>query len=272
MPHTIVTMTRGDAHRIAEWVEYHARLGFGDFQVVLDGERDDTATVLKSLDLPVSITLHPRSEVGEYADGFSAEERHQLALRWRERHKADLEAKRIRGRDPQSWRQHQYFSEILAPYAAGARGHGWLALLDVDEFIVLRGGYRSIRHVTHRAGAPRLRFLSFDVDTTGYDPDRPVLEQHTRRWSREELLALEDQRWANRPKSIVRYKCARLTSTLHKISTGRQLILDPERARVHHFRTPLQEGVGIPYDVDDPVNIPQQAPAPRGPRRGTPLR
>ena len=255
MPHTIVTMTRGDAHKIGEWVEYHARLGFGDFQIVLDGEVDDTEAVLESLDVPATITVHRRPEIGEYADGLSAAQRKQQAAEWRQRHAAELEAGRIRGHDPLSWRQHQHFPEILAPYAAGERGRGWLALIDVDEFIVLPG-YRSVRQVTHQAGAPRLRLLSFNVDTTGHDPGRPVLEQHTRRWSRADLLALDDQRWANRPKSIVRYRCARLTSTVHKISTGRQLVLDPERARVHHFRTPLQEGVGIPYAVEDPIGMP----------------
>ncbi len=249
-------MTRGDAHKIGEWIEYHARLGFSDFQIVLDGERDNTSDVVNSLDLPVNITLHPRAEIGEYSDGLSAEERRRQSAEWRERHRADLEAKRMRGHDPLSWRQHQHFPEILAPYSAGERGHGWLALIDVDEFIVLRD-YRSIRQVTHKAGAPRLRFLSFNVDTTDHDPDRPVLEQHTRRWSHEDLLSLDDQRWARRPKSIVRYKCARLTSTVHKISTGRQLVLDPERARVHHFRIPLQEGLGIPYAVEDPVTMPE---------------
>ena len=260
MPHTIVTMTRGDAHKIGEWVEYHARLGFGDFQIVLDGEVDDTAGVLASLELPVEITVHRRPEIGEYSDGLSADERRVQFGEWRRRHAAELEAGQIRGHDPLAWRQHQRFPEILAPYSEGRRGRGWLSLIDVDEFIVLRG-YRSIREVTHQPGAPRLRLFSLNVDTSGYDPTRPVLEQHTRRWSRDDLLALDDQRWANRPKSIVRYKCARLTSTVHKISTGRQAQLDPERARVHHFRMPIQEGVEVPYRVDDPVTMPPWAPS-----------
>ncbi len=64
MPHTIVTMTRGDAHKIGEWVEYHARLCFGDFQIVLDGEVDYTEAVLESLDVPAIITVHRRPEIG----------------------------------------------------------------------------------------------------------------------------------------------------------------------------------------------------------------
>ena len=53
----------------------------------------------------------------------------------------------------------------------------------------------------------------------------------------------------------MRYRCARLTSTVHKISTGRQQVLDPDRARVHHFRIPLQDGVDVPYSVDDPIRL-----------------
>ena len=250
--HTIVTMTRGDAGRIAEWVEYHARLGFDDFQVILDGEVDDTRQILASLDLPVGINVHPRPEIGEYSDGFSPSERQQQTLEWRARHSEDLAAKRVRGRDPLSWRQHQHFPGVLAPYHAGVRGRGWLALIDVDEFIVLRG-YDSIRGVTDEAEAPRVRFLNFDVDTSRHDPARPVLEQHTRRWSRADLLKNEDQRWAHRVKSIVRYRCAQLTSTVHKISAGANVVLNPETARLHHFRIPTQPGVAIPYSVEDPV-------------------
>jgi hypothetical protein len=256
VPHTILTMTRGDARKIGEWVEYHARLGFVDFQIVLDGDIDGTRETLESLDLPISMTLHERAEIGEYSDGFTAAERHQQAAEWRARNADALETKQMRGHDPLSWRQHQHFPGVMAPYEAGEHGRGWLALIDVDEFIVV-AGEPSIRRVTHQAGAPRLQMLSFNVDTNGHDPERPVLEQHTRRWSREDLLALEDQRWARRPKSIVRYKCARLTSTVHKISLGRHLVLDPDLARVHHFRMPLQEGVGVPYAVEDPVRIPE---------------
>ena len=264
-------MTRGDAHKIGEWVDYHARLGFGDFQIVLDGEVDDTEAVLKSLDVPATITVHRRPEIGEYADGLSAAQRKQQAAEWRQRHAAELEAGRIRGHDPLSWRQHQHFPEILAPYAEGERGRGWLALIDVDEFIVLRG-YPSVRQVTHQPGAPRLRLLSFNVDTTGHDPGRPVLEQHTRRWSREDLLALDDQRWANRPKSIVRYRCARLTSTVHKISTGRQARPRSRAGPRAPFPDPAAGGRGHPVRRGGPDRHAAAGETARGravtPRRG----
>jgi Glycosyl transferase family 2 len=253
--HTIVTLSRGDAHKIGEWVDYHARLGFEDFQVVLDGDVDGTAEVLRGLDVPADITIHARAEVGDYYEGLPAAERRERVLAWRERHAAALESGAMRGNDAVSWRQHLHLPEVMAPYAAGERGRGWLAFIDVDEFIVLTT-HGSIAELTAEATAPRLRFLNFNVDTTGHDPGRPVLEQHSVRWSREDVLAHPLKRWAQRCKSIVRYRCAELGSSVHRISRGRHAVLDPEVARLHHFKVPVASEVGIAYTVDDPVRLP----------------
>ncbi len=262
--HTIVTMSRGDGHKIAEWADYHARLGFDDFQVVLDGAVDDTERVLRGLDLPARISVHPRREIGEYYDGLLPEERQHRVQEWRLKHAEQLASGSMRGNDALSWRQHRHFPEVLARYAGGARGRGWLALLDVDEFLVL-AAHASIGELTGEATTPRLRFLSFNVDTRGHDPTLPVLEQHSVRWSREDVLAHPMKRWSRRAKSLVRYRCARLTSTVHKISTGRHTVLDPEQSRLHHFKVPVQRQLDIPYTVDDPVHLPMDGAArPRG--------
>lgn len=255
MRHTVVTLSRGDAHKIAEWVDHHARLGFEDFQVVLDGDVDGTEDVLRSLDVPASVTVHRRAEVGEYYDGLSPEERGERVRQWRERHAAELESGEVRGVDALAWRQHLHLPGVMAPYAAGERGRGWLAFIDVDEFVVL-GQHRTIEELTAEATAPRLRLLSFDVDTRGHDPARPVLEQHTMRWSREDVVAHPDKRWARRVKSIVRYRCAVLDHTVHKISHGRFTRVDPDVARLHHFKVPVNVGVDIPFSVHDPVRRP----------------
>ena len=255
MRHTVVTLTRGDAAKIGEWVDYHARLGFEDFQIVLDGDVDGTEDVLRALDVPARVTVHPRAEVGEYYDGLAPQERRDRVLRWRAEHAEELESGAMRGIDALAWRQHRHLPEIFAPYAAGERGRGWLALIDVDEFIVLDGP-ESIGAVTAQATAPRLRFLNFNVDTSDHDPSRAVLEQHTMRWSREDVLAHPNHRWARRVKSIVRYRCARLDHSVHKISRGRHALLDPELARLHHFKMPLNSELDIPYTVDDPVRLP----------------
>jgi hypothetical protein len=252
--HTIVTMTRGDGHKIAEWLDYHVRLGFDDFQVVLDGDVDGTEELLRSLDLPADLAVHPCAEVGEYYDGLSPAERGERVRQWRERHAAERASGRLRGTDSIAWRQHRHFRPVLAPYAAGERGKGWLALIDVDEFVVL-AQHRTIGELMAEQTLPRVRFLNFNVDTTGYDPGRPVLEQHSVRWSREDLLGHEDTRWAKRVKSLVRYRQAKLNATVHKISRGEHTVLDPDVARLHHFKMPAS-GVDIPFTVDDPIRAP----------------
>lgn len=254
MRHTVVTMSRGDAGKIAEWIRYHARLGFEDFQILLDGDVDGTEELLRTLDVPASVTVHPRPEVGDYYDGLSLEEQRERVLAWRAENAGALESGTMRGQDAIAWRQYLHFPDVLAPYAAGDRGRGWLALIDVDEFIVLRG-HDSIGELTENAPAPRLRLLNFNVDTSGHDPSRPVLEQHTMRWSREDLMSYEDQRWARRVKSIVRYRCATLDGSIHSVSKGRNALLDPDEARLHHFKMPVNK-VTVPYSVDDPVRIP----------------
>lgn len=255
MRHTIVTMTRGDAHKIAEWLDYHARLGFDDVQVVLDGDVDGTEELLRSLDVPAEVTVHPRAEVGEYFHDLTPEERRGRVLRWREEHAADLAAGRMKGIDPLAWRQHLHFGPILAPYAAGQRGKGWLGLIDVDEFVVL-GRHATIGELMAEqvatVGVPRVRFLNFNVDTAGHDPSRPVLAQHSRRWSHADLLTA-DARWAKRVKSLVRYRVAVLNATVHKINRGEHVVLDPEVARLHHFKVPASSELGIPFTVDDPI-------------------
>ena len=103
---------------------------------------------------------------------------------------------------------------------------------------------------------PRIRLLNFNVDTTGHDPSRPVLGQHSRRWSREDLLAAEDGRWAKRVKSLVRYRVAVLNATVHKINRGEHVVLDPDVARMHHFKVPASSELEIPFTVDDPITAP----------------
>jgi hypothetical protein len=250
--HTIVTLSRGDAQKIAEWVTYHARIGFEDFQIVLDGDVDGTERVLRALDVTARIDVHLREEIGDYYDGLSPDERHLRVREWRNRNAAQLESGAMRGNDAVSWRQHLHLPPVMAPYAAGERGRGWLALIDVDEFIVLRE-HPSIGDLTAEATAPRLRFLNFNVDTTGHDPSRPVLEQHSMRWSREDVVAHPLKRWSRRAKSIVRYRCARLDNTVHKISRGPHRVLDPEIARLHHFKMPVESDPYLPYAIDDPV-------------------
>jgi len=250
---SIVTQSRGDGARIAEWVDYHHRLGFDDFQIALDGLVDDTDEVLAGLDLPARIDVHRYPEEGEYFDGLPAAERARRVARWREDNaawRATLPGKAL---DPIAVRQFRRIPELLAPYAAGDRGRGWVAFLDVDEFLHLPA-HGSVRALVAEATAPRLRFLNFNVDTSDHDPTRPVLEQHHWRWAREDVLAHPNSAWVNRVKSMVRYRRCLPFFSVHRISRGKAQVLDPAVARLHHFRIPLQPlEPALPYRVDDPL-------------------
>lgn len=255
MRYSIVTMTRGDAGKIGEWLEHHARLGFDDVQLVLDGDVDGTADSVAALEprLRDLVTLHPRPEVGEYYDGLTAEERRDRVASWREANADLLEKQQVKARDPIAWRQFHRLPEVLEPYAAGERGRGWLALIDVDEFLVLPPGESIGSFVAHH-DVPRLQFLNLNVDTSGHDPARPVLEQHTRRWAWADVQAHPDRRWATRVKSVVRYRCAAPLRSIHRITFGKHTVVDPDVARLHHFRMPNQlMDPEIPYSVDDPI-------------------
>jgi len=254
VPLVIVTLSRGDAPRLAEWVTYHARLGFEEFHVILDGLIDDSDEVLASLDVGARLVVHRRPEEGVYLDGLTPGERAAAVRRWREENADMLATLPHKAVDPIALRQRQRIPPVLEQLTEGRRG--WVSFIDADEFIHLPDG-GSVRDLTRAATAPRLQLYSFDVDTTGHDPSRPVLEQHTVRWSREDVEAHPDGRWATRVKSIVRFRAALPFKSIHRISIGCHQKVDPDVARLHHFRTPVQPIVPpIPYTVHDPVAMP----------------
>jgi Glycosyl transferase family 2 len=258
VPLVIVTQSRGDASRLAEWVTYHSRLGFEEIHVILDGLIDDSDEVLESLDVaddvPARVVVHRYPEEGVYYDGLSPEERMRVVQQWRQDNAEMLAALPHKAVDPQSLRQRRRVTEVLGTITEGRRG--WVAHIDADEFIHLPGG-GSIRDLTRAADTPRLRFLSFDVDTAGHDPSRPVLDQHRVRWAREDVEAHPDSRWATRVKSMVRFRVALPLRSLHRINAGRHEVVDPDVGRLHHFRVPMQPiDPPIPFTVDDPVGMP----------------
>ena len=257
MGFTIVTQSRGDAARIAEWVTYHHRLGFDDFQIILDGLVDDTDEVLAGprparADRPCTAT--PRRATTSTA--CPPAERARRVAQWRVDNaewRATLKGKAL---DPIAVRQFQRIPEVLAPYAAGDRGRGWVAL-HRRRRVPAPARYDSIRDLARAATMPRLRFLNFNVDTSGHDPARPVLEQHTLRWAREDVVQHPNSAWVNRVKSMVRYRKCLPFFSVHRISRGRAEVLDAEVARLHHFRIPLQPlDPPLPYRVDDPLRMP----------------
>lgn len=259
--YAVVTQTRGDASRLAEWITYHSRLGFDEFHIVLDGLVDNSDEVLANLDVDARVSYEIKPEQGEYYDGLSLEERWQRILRWREENKEMLAALPFTATDPQSLRQGLNVGPLIERVTHERRG--WLTFIDVDEFIHVPGS-QDIRTVTRDAPASRLGLLNHNVSTAGHDPSRPVLEQHHLRWSREDLEAYPNKGWTNRIKTIARFRAATPYGGMHHLTAGQRAVVPPEVARLHHFRIPEQPmDPLIPYSVDDPITMPPlRTPAP----------
>lgn len=248
---------------------YHSRLGFEEFHVVLDGLIDNSDEVLAALDLDARIVVHRRAESGEYSEGMSPAEMHERNVRWRAANSELLASVPFRAQDPLSLRQGLNIGPVLDEVVDSRKG--WVAFFDVDEFIHLpRDG--SIRELARRVNAEkktsRISFLNFNVDTSGHDPARPVLEQHTMRWSHEDVMEHPVEAWGRRYKTMARFRVATPYAGVHKITRGPRTIPDPEDARLLHFRMPLQKMTPeIPYSVCDPISMPPAPAAPPARRR-----
>jgi len=239
-------MSRGDAPRLREWVEYHSWLGFDEFHIILDNPNDDSERVLRDLDVSAKMTVDVRPASGDYYDGLSQGERWKQVLAWRMANESDLKAVGIPVVDPQTVRQHEYFSDVLSAYAG--IGDAWVAVIDLDEFIAIPDG-RKIHDITAAARAPRVRFLNFNFDTTGHDHTLPFLTQHTARWAREDVEAY-GRGWEGRVKTIARNDALLPFVSVHPISEGQFEIAAPDVARLHHYRIP-EQGLPIAYSVED---------------------
>lgn len=247
MQHTILTMSRGDAPRLREWVEYHSWLGFNEFHIVLDNPIDESEDVLRALNLPARITVEVRPALDEYYDGLEGGQKLARVESWLKLNQDRIAEWGLPIVDPLSMRQYLYLPSVLNKYAL--RGEGWASVLDVDEFIVLPGG-RKITDVTAAAKMPRVRFLNFNFDYTDRDPTLPILQQHTRRWAREDVID-HGQGWDNRVKSIVRYDAALPMVSVHGISRGSFEVLDPDVGRLHHYKVSGHGVPALPFRVED---------------------
>lgn len=75
MQHTILTVSRGDAPRLKEWVDYHCWLGLDTFHIILDNPVDDSEHIIRRLKVPARLIVDVRGAVGDYYDGLSRTER-----------------------------------------------------------------------------------------------------------------------------------------------------------------------------------------------------
>lgn len=246
MTYTILTMSRGDEPRIKEWVDYHVGLGFNDFYFILDAPIDNTESVLRAMDVDATITIDVREPKGDYYDNMTASERWELVKKWRIEHADEIAAMGLPVNDALAMRQYQYFPEVLEAYSA--KGTGWLALIDVDEFIVFPGG-ETVQEMTAASSSPRMRLLNFNFDMRDHVAGTPVLGQ-SMRWDRADIVAYE-KGWQNRVKTIAKYDSLLPMASVHPISKGPFVVLDPEAGRLHHYK-PTDQGIAeLPYSVQD---------------------
>lgn len=246
MSHTIVTMSRGDALRIIDWLRYHVNLGFDRFHIILDAPIDDTERLIAQLDLPAEITTDVRPPSGEYYDGMSPAARWARVKEWRIERADEIRALGLPASDALAMRQYLYFPDVLAQFQGP--GDGWVALIDVDEYIAISAD-RKITDLTSAASQPRLRFLNFNVSMEGWNPGMPVWKQ-TMRWARRDIQAY-GKGWQSRVKSIVRNDSLLPLSSVHPISVGPFELVDESVARLLHYRFPDQGIQEIPYTVHD---------------------
>lgn len=246
--HSILTMSRGDEHRVADWLDYHHSIGFTNFHIILDNPIDDTKKVASDLAASrgFSLTIKELEPDGEYYDDLTAAERWTAIQRWKERHSEEIEQMGLPIVDPLSMRQYKYLPTELSLLSSGG-SNDWLALIDVDEYIVLPGTSH-ISTLTRASNSPRLRFLNFNFDMSQWDQSTNV-RAFTQRWSRKEVEGF-GKGWQNRVKTIARCDHLLPLVSVHAISRGAFQILPPETARLHHYKYPNQ-GIDIPYNVTD---------------------
>ena len=53
----ILTMSRGDAPRLRDWILYHHEIGFNYFHIILDAPNDESENVLKEISAVVPLNL-----------------------------------------------------------------------------------------------------------------------------------------------------------------------------------------------------------------------
>lgn len=247
MKHVIVTMSRGDENRIAEWIEYHTQIGFDEFYIILDNPIDDTQSILSNLHTSANIIVDVRQPLDEYYDGMQPDERRKSILKWRESNKEKIKESGLPIVDPLSFRQYEYLPSVLGAYSQGEPA--WVAVIDVDEFISLPG-FEDILMVTQVATKPRVRFLNFNFDTSKWKPDTPILDSCVNRWDRDDIVNY-GRGWEYRVKAIVRNDALLPLVSVHAISRGSFQILDHNEGKLHHYKTPDQGIAELPYSVKD---------------------
>lgn len=250
MKHIIVTMSRGDEHRFKDWLDYHFDIGFDEINILLDNPCDGSADILRCYAEATGRDVHFEASepLGEYFDDPDPAVRWERTKKWVQENEEKISEMGLPVRDPLSWRQYRLLPGYIEKVLKRA-GKCWVALIDVDEYIVL-DGITHISAVTENVKTQRLRILNFNVDMTGWDKVSSVLG-FSQRWSRDAIVAFGGG-WENRVKSIVTNEAAEPLISVHAVSRGPFTVLDPHKVRLLHFKFPIQ-GNSIAYDAKDEV-------------------
>ncbi|MCW8128362.1 glycosyltransferase family 2 protein [Microbulbifer halophilus] len=248
----ILTMSRGDRYRIKEWLEYHSRIGFTDFYIILDNPNDDTADILRAVKTSANINVVVKGANGPYYDDVNMPLVWEKRKEWKKENQVEIDKSGLPINDEISWRQYQYFSEII-PEIQRLGVVSWLSLIDVDEYIAL-SDYNYVSELIEDVGAERVRLLNFNYDTDGYTPEsgQSIVEYSKCRWSHQDIINY-GKGWDKRYKSIVKLERALPLASVHAISKGPFKVVHHEKAKLNHYKCPAMKI--IPYSVYEPLRI-----------------
>jgi len=252
----ILTMSRGDAPRLKDWVLYHHQIGFNYFHIILDAPNDRSEKLLKEVatEIPVNLDLTVKEASGAYFDHLSPEEKWAAVKKWRSDHAEYIKDSGLPIVDPLSDRQYRYLPEKLAELRDNFP-EDWVAVIDVDEYIALPGT-SSLKSIVNNAKNPRLRFLNFNFDMSTWTTDKPVRNQ-VYRWDRKDIVEY-GKGWENRVKSLVKISQSLPMNSVHSISRGPFERLPETTARLHHYKYPNQS-LDLEYSVLDSTISPETA-------------
>lgn len=223
--------------------------------MILDDPIDNTESLLKKVcdELNVGLQVEIKEAFDEYYNELPPDEWRARNLAWRENLTKTNQVPGLSKHSALARRQSMYFPEILARYDERSKAgeHGWLALIEVDEFIVPLK-WPDIPTMTRSfPEATRLRLLNFNFDTSNHDPSKLFLEQHVYRWSREGIEAY-GKGWDKRVKTIAWWGNLTPYAGVHLLSKGGSTTIDHHEARLHHFNFGMIAHPDIPkFEVKD---------------------
>lgn len=238
MQYLICTCVRNEQHRMAEWIDYHLRLGFSKIHVWCDNCTDDTAAVSTAVDKRVDV--HITSPSGAYSPPSM--------------------------RNPDLYNTAEVVRRLLSAWQATYDSHfrdpvhrqDWILFIDPDEFLIPEVG-QTLQTIF--SDPLCIRFPSYDFQPV--DLSLPVIGQRPMRWSDE---SKSRSLFAERCKTAVQYIPGTMLYDVHYAIKYPTHASQCTRAKLGHFREhPYHNNrQALPYDVTDSrmVDIVKTFPTP----------